>query len=81
MVVIRLARTGSKKRPFHSIVVTDSRNCRDGKFIEKLGSYNPTQNREKRQAKFSEKRVSYWLKRGARLSSTVEHLVKKCGRS
>ena len=63
---IRLARGGAKKRPFYSIVVADSRAPRDGRFIEKLGTYNPLLAKDdEERIKFSEERVRYWLDHGA----------------
>ena len=66
MVVIRLARGGSKKRPFFNIVVTDSRNRRDGRFIERLGYYNPMAAGH-----------THWIGQGAQMSDTVARLVKQ----
>ena len=63
---IRLSRTGSKNRPFFKIVVTDKRNPRDGKFIEKLGTYNPLlPKNDDNRIEFDEERVKYWLSKGA----------------
>lgn len=76
MVIIRLARSGSKKRPFYNVVVTDSRNCRDGRFIERLGFYNPIANKGET-LRIAQSRVTYWQGVGAQLSSAVERLVKQ----
>ena len=77
MVVIRLARGGSKKRPFYNMVVTDSRNPRDGRFIERVGFYNPMASGEKDQkVGFSEDRINYWVGEGAQLSDTVARILK-----
>lgn len=77
MVIIRLSRGGSKKRPFYHVVVTDSRQPRDGRYIERLGYYNPIA-AGKEQPLFLEKsRIDYWLTQGAKLSPTVARLVKK----
>ena len=63
---IRLSRTGSKNRPFFKIVVADKRNARDGKFIEKLGTYNPLlPKNDNNRIEFDEERVKYWLSKGA----------------
>lgn len=72
-VKIRLARAGAKKRPFYRIVVADSRSPRDGKFIEKLGTYNPliAKGQEDR-VKLDEDRIKYWLGQGATPSDRVE---------
>src|SRR3984957_18164104 len=71
-LVIRMARAGTKKRPFYHIVVADSRSPRDGRFIEKLGTYNPLLPREHEQRLTMEKeRIAHWLKVGARPSDGV----------
>jgi len=75
MVVIRLSRGGSKKRPFYNIVVTDSRNRRDGRFIERLGFYNPVASGNAEGLRVAQDRVSYWVGVGAQLSPAVARLV------
>src|ERR1700677_1403716 len=76
MVIIRLARGGAKKRPFYNIVATDSRNRRDGRFIERIGFYNPVA--QKGEAlRIAQDRLTYWQGVGAQLSPTVERLVKQ----
>ena len=77
MVVIRLARGGAKKRPFYNIVVTDSRSRRDGRFIERVGFYNPIATANEESLRLSPERISFWQERGATLSDTVAGLVKK----
>ena len=77
MVVIRLARGGAKKRPFFNIVATDSRNPRDGRFIERVGFYNPVATGNEVELRLSADRISYWQERGAQLSDTVAGLVKR----
>jgi small subunit ribosomal protein S16 len=77
MVVIRLARGGAKKRPFFNIVVADSRNRRDGRFIERVGFYNPIANEGEEGLRVALDRISFWQERGAKLSDTVAGLVKK----
>jgi small subunit ribosomal protein S16 len=77
MVVIRLARGGAKKRPFYNVVVTDSRSRRDGRFIERVGFYNPIATAKEEGLRLSIDRISYWQERGAQLSDTVAGLVKK----
>ena len=73
MVCIRLMRMGTKKRPLYRIVVADSRRFRDGKFIERIGSYNPLpQNPD---VKIDMDRVEYWMGKGARPSDTVRSLI------
>jgi len=77
MVVIRLARGGAKKRPFYNIVVADSRNRRDGRFIERVGFYNPIANESQEALRLSLERVDHWKLKGAMLSDTVAGLVKR----
>jgi small subunit ribosomal protein S16 len=77
MVVIRLARGGAKKRPFYNVVVTDSRKRRDGRFIERVGFYNPIAGEGEEGLRIAHDRVNYWQQRGARLSDTVAMLVKR----
>jgi len=76
MVVIRLARGGSKKRPFYQIVAADSRNRRDGRFIERLGSYNPVASGAEKPLSIAMDRLTYWQSTGAQLSPAVERLVR-----
>jgi small subunit ribosomal protein S16 len=77
MVVIRLARGGAKKRPFYNVVVADSRNRRDGRFIERVGFYNPVAAANEEGLRISQERVNYWREHGARLSDTVSMLVQR----
>ncbi|MDR1424485.1 MAG: 30S ribosomal protein S16 [Azoarcus sp.] len=77
MVVIRLARGGAKKRPFYNIVATDSRNRRDGRFIERVGFYNPVATGGAQSLSINGERLAYWEQNGARLSPTVARLVKQ----
>ncbi|SCZ49730.1 30S ribosomal protein S16 [Thiohalomonas denitrificans] len=77
MVTIRLARGGAKKRPFYSIVVTDSRNRRDGRFIERLGFFNPVANGKEERIRLDRERVDYWLSKGAKASDRVADLIKQ----
>ncbi|WDU53923.1 30S ribosomal protein S16 [Taylorella equigenitalis] len=76
MVVIRLSRGGSKKRPFYNIVVADSRDRRDGRFIERLGFYNPVGNPDIENLRINHERVDYWVSVGAQVSDAVARLVK-----
>ena len=76
MVIIRLARGGSKKRPFYSINVCDSRCRRDGRFIERVGYYNPMASGQAVMLQLNEERLAYWQSQGAQLSETVARLVK-----
>lgn len=75
MVVIRLARGGAKKRPFYNVVVADSRERRDGRFIERLGFYNPMAAGGEQPLRLALDRVSYWTGVGAQVSPTVARLV------
>jgi small subunit ribosomal protein S16 len=77
MVVIRLARGGSKKRPFYNVVATDSRNRRDGRFIERVGFYNPVGGDSTENLRIALDRIQYWTGNGAQLSPSVERLVKE----
>jgi small subunit ribosomal protein S16 len=75
MVVIRLARGGAKKRPFFNIVVADSRTRRDGRFIERVGFYNPVAAGGEQPLRVAFDRIAHWTGNGAQMSSTVERLV------
>ena len=77
MVIIRLARGGSKKRPFYSINVCDSRCRRDGRFIERIGYYNPMAAGQAVRLNVNQERLAYWQSQGAQLSETVARLVKE----
>lgn len=77
MVTIRFARGGSKKRPFYNVVVADSRNRRDGRFIERVGFYNPLSPESPDGLRLDLSRVSYWTERGAQVSDAVAKLVKR----
>jgi len=74
-VVLRLSRAGTHKAPFYHVVATDSRNPRDGKYLEDVGIYDPTQRPERIELKAE--RVEYWLKAGARPSETVAMVLKR----
>ncbi|WP_334156801.1 30S ribosomal protein S16 [Oryzomicrobium sp.] len=77
MVVIRLARGGAKKRPFYTLVVADSRNRRDGRFIERIGFYNPVAAESEEGLRIAMDRLQYWIGTGAQLSPTVARLAKQ----
>jgi small subunit ribosomal protein S16 len=81
MVVIRLARGGSKNRPFYNVVVADSRCRRDGRFIERVGFYNPVATEGAEGLRLNQERISYWTGTGAQLSDTVARLVKSQGKA
>lgn len=77
MVVIRLSRGGSKHRPFYNIVVADKRVRRDGRFIERLGFYNPTAKEGEEGLRVAQDRLTYWQGVGAQASPTVERILKQ----
>jgi small subunit ribosomal protein S16 len=77
MVTIRLTRGGAKKRPFYHLVVTDSRAARDGRFIERIGYYNPIAAGKEATLVVDDERLKYWLSKGAQTSERVAHLVKQ----
>jgi len=76
MVSIRLSRGGAKKRPFYHIVVTDQRNRRDGRYIERLGYFNPIGDSGPDKLKIDLTRVDYWIGQGAQPSDRVSGLLK-----
>ena len=77
MVTIRLSRGGAKKRPFYQIVVTDSRSPRDGRFIERVGFFNPIAHGNAERLRVDLERVNHWVAHGASLSDRVATLVKE----
>ena len=81
MVTIRLARAGAKKRPFYHVVVADSRNGRDGRFIERLGYFNPIATGNAERLAIECDRVDYWVSVGAQASDRVKTLVKRARRA
>jgi small subunit ribosomal protein S16 len=81
MVIIRLARGGAKKSPFYSVVVADSRNRRDGRFIERVGFYNPTAAEGQEAVRLNSERIDYWRNNGAQLSDRVAQLVKQAAKA
>jgi small subunit ribosomal protein S16 len=76
MVTIRLSRAGAKKKPFYHIVVTDSRNKRDGRLIERIGFYNPLATGQDIPIKLDIERIKYWISQGAQTSARVAKLIK-----
>ena len=76
MVIIRLARGGSKKRPFYHLTVTDHRNARNGRFIERVGFFNPVARGQEERLRVDADRIEYWQGQGAQLSERVAKLVK-----
>jgi small subunit ribosomal protein S16 len=80
MVTIRLARGGAKKRPFYHVVVTDSRNKRDGRYIERLGFFNPIARGQEERIRLNDERVQYWMGQGAQPSDRVASLIREVSR-
>lgn len=81
MVTIRLARGGSKKRPFYHLTVTDSRSARNGRFIERIGFFNPIARGHEEKLRVDESRLEYWVGQGAQLSERVQKLVKEASKA
>ncbi|MDR2212691.1 MAG: 30S ribosomal protein S16 [Pseudomonadales bacterium] len=77
MVTIRLARGGSKKNPYYYVTVTDKRNANTGRFIERVGFYNPTARGQEEKLRIDLDRVSYWQGQGAQTSERVSTLLKQ----
>ena len=76
MVTLRLARGGAKKRPFYQVVVTDSRNARDGRFIERVGFFNPIAAGQAEALRLDLDRIEHWVGLGATVSDRVSALIK-----
>ncbi len=81
MVTIRLSRGGAKKRPFYSIVVQDSRKSRDGRFIERVGFYNPNAVGQEETVRLEKDRIDYWVGVGAQVSDRVASILKSQAKS
>ena len=77
MLTIRLARAGAKKRPFFHITVADSRMPRDGRFIERVGYFNPISSGKEIRLQINQERIDYWLTQGAQLSERVQTLIRE----
>lgn len=77
MVTIRLARGGAKRRPFYHIVVTDSRNRRDGRYIERVGFFNPVATGKEESLRVDRARIDHWVSQGAKVSERVASLIGK----
>ena len=77
MVKIRLSRAGNKKRPFYHIVATDSRSRRDGRFIERLGFFNPTATGGEKELVLDKDKLEAWRGKGAQISERVNSLARK----
>jgi len=76
MVTIRLSRGGSKKRPFYHLTVADSRNARDGRYIERVGFFNPIARGQEERLRVDNSRIEHWVSQGAQLSDRVAKLLK-----
>lgn len=76
MVTIRLARGGSKKRPFYHLTVTDSRTSRNGRYLERVGFFNPVARGQEERLRVDQERVDHWVAQGAQLSDRVASLIK-----
>lgn len=76
MVTIRLSRGGAKNRPFYQVVVADSRSARDGRYIERIGFFNPIARGNEQKLQLDLERVAYWQERGAQASDRVASLIK-----
>ncbi|MAR92084.1 MAG: 30S ribosomal protein S16 [Pseudomonadota bacterium] len=77
MVTIRMSRGGAKKRPFYHLVVTDSRNSRDGRYIERVGFFNPLARGKEERLRLDLARIEHWIGQGAQTSTRVATLVKE----
>lgn len=77
MVTIRLARGGAKKRPFYHVVVTDSRNARDGRYIERVGFFNPVAKGQEEKLRIDNERIEHWIGQGAKTSERVAKLIEQ----
>ncbi|MES9967083.1 MAG: 30S ribosomal protein S16 [Sedimenticola sp.] len=81
MVTIRLARTGAKKRPFYHIVVADSRRARDGRYIERVGFFNPIAKGGEERLRLDNARIDHWVATGAQTSDRVAQLIKEAAKA
>jgi len=77
MVVIRLTRGGAKKRPFYHIIATDKRNRRDGRYLERIGFFNPIAQGKELKVNMNRERIGHWISQGAKLSERVAGLVQE----
>jgi small subunit ribosomal protein S16 len=77
MVVIRLARGGAKKKPFYHVVITDRRNPRDGRYIERIGIFNPVAKGADIYLRLNQERLNHWLAQGAQASARVQQLIQQ----
>lgn len=80
MVTVRLSRGGAKKKPFYHVVVTDSRNRRDGRYLERVGFFNPMARGKEERLRLNNARIEHWIGLGAQLSDRVASLIKEAGK-
>ncbi len=80
MVTIRLARGGAKKRPFYHVVVADSRSKRDGRYIERVGFFNPVARGQEERLRLDSDRIEYWFGNGAKATDRVSSLLKEAAK-
>lgn len=80
MVTVRLSRGGAKKKPFYHVVVTDSRNRRDGRYLERVGFFNPMARGQEERLRLDNSRIEHWVGQGAQLTDRVASLVKEAGK-
>ena len=81
MVTIRLSRSGAKKRPFYHLTVADKRNARDGRFIERVGFFNPIARGQEERLRVDLDRIKYWQEQGAQTSPRVASLIKEAAQA
>ncbi len=81
MVSIRLSRGGSKRRPFYHVVVSDSRSPRDGRYIERVGFFNPQARGQEESIRLDNARLDYWMSQGAKPSERVASLIKEASKA
>ncbi len=81
MVSIRLARGGSNRRPFYHVVVSDSRSPRDGRYIERVGFFNPQARGQEEELRLDSERIDYWVSKGAKPSERVASLIKSAAKA
>jgi small subunit ribosomal protein S16 len=81
MVTIRLSRGGSKKRPFYHVTVADSRNARNGRFIERVGFFNPVARGQEERLRLDSDRINHWVGQGAQISDRVAQLIKEAAKA
>jgi len=77
MIIIRLSRTGNKKKPFYHIVLADKKSPRDGRYVERLGFFNPIASGNALEMRLNLERIEYWIMNGAKLSTKMHYLIKK----